>query len=61
MNTSIVSLGQAAALIQAMPSAIRKAAEEMDIKPALRINMIDHYDEHDIERIAEYLRAHSTK
>jgi hypothetical protein len=59
MSTTIsaVSIGQAAALIQAMPNKIREAAEALEIRPAMRINLVDHYSEDDLERIATYLRA----
>jgi hypothetical protein len=59
MSTTIsaVSIGQAAALIQAMPSRIKAAAEELGITPAMRINMVDHYSEDDLQRIAEHLRG----
>lgn len=54
--TSIVSLGQACAAIQAMPDAVRRVADELGIEPVCRVNYIPHYDERDIERIAERLR-----
>jgi hypothetical protein len=56
MTNSIISIGQAAALIQAMPTRIRNAAIALGIQPAMRINNVDHFAESDIERIAAYLR-----
>jgi len=55
-NPSIVSIGQAAALIQMMPSEISAVAAELGIQPAIRINGIDHFCESDLQRIAEHLR-----
>ncbi|WP_428304847.1 hypothetical protein [Lacipirellula sp.] len=56
MSNSIISIGQAAQLLQAMPSRISAAAVELCIEPAMRINCIDHFAEADLERIAEHLR-----
>ncbi len=56
---NIVSLGQASALIQAMPSRIIAAADELKIVPASRINCVDYYEESDLSKIAEYLQQRS--
>lgn len=56
MTRSIISIGQAAALIQAMPSRIAAAAAELNIAPAMRINGVAHFEEADIQRIADHLR-----
>ncbi|RIK78512.1 MAG: hypothetical protein DCC67_11490 [Planctomycetota bacterium] len=55
-TTSIVSVGAAAPLVGAMPSRIEAVAEQLRIAPALRINGVPHYDESDLERIAEAIR-----
>jgi len=34
---------------------VRKAIEALDIRPALVINMVAHYDDADVERIRQYL------
>src|SRR5690606_9667956 len=49
---NIYSLGNAAALIQIMPTEIRKAAEALNIKPSVFINGIPHFEESDLQRIA---------
>jgi hypothetical protein len=58
-QTSIVSIGQAAALLQIMPNKIRSIADELEIQPAMQINMVPHYAESDLERIAENFRQQS--
>lgn len=57
---SIISIGKACSLIQAMPERIRGAADALGIEPAMRINNIDHYTEADLQRIADSLRAQKT-
>lgn len=57
MSNSIISIGQAAQLLQAMPSRISAAAIELHIEPAMRINGIAHFAETDLERIAAHLRS----
>ena len=59
MTQNIISIGQAAAMIQAMPDRIRTAAVALGIVPAMRINNVDHFAETDLERIAEHLRQGS--
>ena len=54
-SISAVSIGRAAALVQAMPDRIRAAAGELGITPVIRINLVDHYSESDLERIRDYL------
>jgi hypothetical protein len=39
-----------------MPDAVRRAADELGIKPVVQVNFVPHYAETDIERIAERLR-----
>ncbi len=53
---SIISVGQAAALLQAMPQRIKAAALEIGVSPAMVINGVTHFDERDLERIGERLR-----
>ena len=53
---SIISVGQAAALLQAMPSAIKQAAADLGVSPSLTINGVVHFNEGDLERIGERLR-----
>jgi len=53
---SIVSIGQAAALIQQMPGRIRAAANDLAIQPTMRINGIDHFSESDVQAIGDLLR-----
>jgi hypothetical protein len=60
MPESFVSIGQATALVQAMPADIRRAANELGIQPAVKINLIDHFAESDLQRIAEHLRSQPT-
>jgi hypothetical protein len=54
---SIHSIGHACQLLQAMPTAIRDAAEALKIEPAIRINGIPHYVEADLERIRKHLAS----
>ena len=56
-TSSISSIGRAAALLQAMPNRIRAAADKLGIKPAVRINDIEHFDDADLQRIREHLAA----
>ena len=56
MNLNILSVGHAAALIQAMPHRIRDAARALGIEPG-RINGVEHFEEADVEKIAAYLRS----
>lgn len=56
MSTSIISIGQAAAILQLMPDKIRAAAVELRIVPAMRINQVDHFDEADLQRIANHVQ-----
>jgi hypothetical protein len=58
---SIVSIGQASAMIQYMPLHIRGAAMELGIVPSARINLVDHYSEADLQRIRNYLDRQKTK
>ncbi len=53
--TSIVSVGQAAAWLQASPSRIRAAAEARGIAPAVVINQVVYFHESDLETIRESL------
>ncbi len=56
MNTrSIVSIGKACSIIQAMPTAVRAAAAELRINPELIINGVPHYAEDDVERIGQHV------
>lgn len=50
---SIHSIGHSSQLLQLMPAAIRKRAEELGIRPVVTINGIDHYNEVDLQRIRE--------
>jgi hypothetical protein len=52
---SIVSIGFMCQAVQSLPNAIRAAAEELKIRPAYRINAVDHYLESDVERIRKHL------
>lgn len=54
-NPSIVSIGQACALIQASPDHIRLVADQLGIVVAMRINGVAHYSESDLERIARVI------
>jgi len=60
-TNSIIALGQACSVIQAMPNQIQSTAKELNISPVMRINMIDHYSEADLQRIAERLRQKGGK
>ncbi|CAN0348760.1 unnamed protein product, partial [Ectocarpus sp. 4 AP-2014] len=55
-TNAVVSLGQACALIHAMPDRIKATAATLDLQPVMRINLVDHYAEADIQRIGEHLR-----
>ncbi|MCE9556760.1 MAG: hypothetical protein K8T91_25715 [Planctomycetes bacterium] len=57
---NIVSIGCAAQLLQAEPTKIRKAAQEIGVEPAYRISMVDHYSEDQLEQIRSQLRAGTT-
>lgn len=52
---SIIAIGRATALIQAMPDRIEAAARVLGIEPVMRINLVPHYDESDINRIGDYI------
>lgn len=54
---AVVSIGQMACRIQQMPDVIREAALQLGIAPSMRLNGVDHFDESDLERIAEHLQA----
>ncbi len=56
-TTSIISVGQAASLVQHMPAVIIAAAARLHIEPAMRINGIVHFHETDLQRIAEAIRG----
>jgi hypothetical protein len=60
-TTSVVSIGQAAVMIQQMPNRIRTAADELNIQPAMRINCADYFDEEDVQRIGEYIRRNNKR
>jgi hypothetical protein len=53
---SIISLGHACSILQAMPTAVEQAAAALKVRPAAKINMVPHYAERDVERIGQYLR-----
>lgn len=52
----IVSIGSAAAQLQAPVATIRKAAESLGILPAFRINEIAHFTPSDLERIGRQIQ-----
>lgn len=56
-TTSIVSIGKACELLQAGINRIRVAAAELGIKPALTINLVDHFNEDDLDRIRARLNS----
>ena len=63
MNTTIVeanrdffSIGQLAAHLQTSVRSIEKAARTRGIVPAMRINLVPHYDGQQVEIIADELR-----
>ena len=56
----IVSIGSAAAQLQKPMTVIRRAADELGILPAYRINEIPHFAAADLERIAEHLDRQRT-
>jgi hypothetical protein len=57
---AVVSIGQAAALLQQMPHRIRVAADALGVTPTMRINTIDYFAESDIQRIGDHLRSKGT-
>jgi hypothetical protein len=52
---SIVAIGRACTILQAMPDRIREAAAELNIQPAMIINLVPHYAEVDLKIIGEHL------
>lgn len=58
MSTTIelVSLGQASVQLQRTVGIVRRAAKDLDIEPAYRINDVPHFLAADIDRISEHLR-----
>lgn len=54
---AIMSVGQAAAMIQFLPDRIGAAADALGVKPTMRINNVAYYNERDVERIGEHLRS----
>jgi hypothetical protein len=52
-----VSIGQAAAWLQQSPQRIEQAAQSLGVRPAMRLNRVDHYHESDVERIGDYLQS----
>jgi hypothetical protein len=58
MNTavpSLISVGQASALLQRSPSEINAAATQLGILPAERRNFVTYYHEADLEKIRRFL------
>jgi len=58
--TSIVSIGKACSIIQAMPDRIRAAASELGIAPAMVINDVTYFAAADIAKIGAYLHSQQT-
>jgi hypothetical protein len=54
---SLVSVGQASALLQHSPSEINAAATQLGILPAERRNFVTYYHEADLERVRRHLNA----
>jgi hypothetical protein len=55
----IDSIGRLAGIVQRHPSEIRRAADELNIPPALVINGVSHFDAQSCQRLAEYFRLKS--
>jgi hypothetical protein len=53
---SIISLVQLCSLCNAMPGRIERAANELGIRPAMRIDGRDHFTEADGQRILTHLK-----
>ena len=51
-----VAIGQLACRIQQSVRAIEQAADELGIEPAVRINLVVHFDGRQVEQITEHLR-----
>ncbi len=56
---SIASIGHVAANLQRSPEQIRLIASRLGITPAVLINEIAHYEESDLQQIAEAFRGSS--
>jgi hypothetical protein len=54
-QTELSSLGHACVLLQQMPGAIRKAAEELGIVAVVVIDGREHFTAEDVERIRQHL------
>ena len=52
---SIVSIGRVTGRVGRLPDAIRAAATELDIRPAMLIDGREMYHEVDVDRIADHL------
>lgn len=51
-----ISIGQLAAHLQRSVRQIERAAADLDILPALRLNMVPHFDGEQVKRLTDELR-----
>jgi hypothetical protein len=56
MELDIASIGQLSTWLQASPTSIRQAADQLKIAPVARINGIDHYSVADVHRMRDHLQ-----
>lgn len=52
---NVVAIGQSASELHCAIRDIRTAAAQLDIRPAMRINGVDHFAVADLERIDQYI------
>ena len=55
------SVGHMSALMQRSPREIGKAAELLGVKPAMKLNGVDHYDAEQLEQLLEHFREKELK
>jgi hypothetical protein len=55
------SSGYVAVALQVMPQTILATARRLNITPAMTLNGIAHFDDQQVERIAEALRQNRSK
>jgi hypothetical protein len=59
MSNSIIAIGKAVSILHVMPNRIR-AAGELGISPAIKINGVEHFDETDVDRIGQHLEQNAS-
>lgn len=50
------SIGQLASTLRVTVRAIERAADQLGISPALRLNLIPHFDGEQVARLTDHLR-----